>query len=159
MAMGNVEVNGRPAAVPPGWEDETLLSFLRFHLCLAGVRFGCGVGMCGACTVLVDGIAERACVLAATAVIGRSVTTAEGFGAAGGAPAAVLRAWEELAVPQCGYCQAGQMAQAAAALSARLRPAPEALEAAMAGVLCRCGTAPRIRIAIARAAAILDGGA
>lgn len=157
--MGEVAVNGRVAAVPPGWEEETLLSFLRFHLRLAGVRFGCGVGMCGACTVLVDGTAERACVLAASAVIGRRVTTAEGFGAAGGAPAAVLRAWEELAVPQCGYCQPGQMAQAAAALSIHPRPAPEAVEAAMAGVLCRCGTAPRIRIAVSRAATILDGGA
>jgi isoquinoline 1-oxidoreductase alpha subunit len=157
--MGKVEVNGRAVPLPSGWEEETLLSFLRFQLGLAGVRFGCGVGLCGACTVLVDGAAERACVLPATAAIGRRVTTAEGFAAAGGAPAAVLRAWEQLAVPQCGYCQPGQMAQAAAVLSARPRPAPKAVEAAMAGVLCRCGTAPRIRAAVSRAAAILDGRA
>jgi isoquinoline 1-oxidoreductase alpha subunit len=159
MTTGEVVVNGRAAVLPPGWEEETLLSFLRFHLRLAGVRFGCGVGLCGACTVLVDGTAERACALPATAAIGRRVTTVEGFGAAGGAPAAVLRAWEELAVPQCGYRQPGQMAQAAAVLAARPRPAPAVVEAAMEGVLCRCGTAPRIRAAVARAAAILDEAA
>lgn len=157
--MGKVVVNGQAATVPPGWEEETLLSFLRFHLRLAGVRFGCGAGLCGACTVLVDGVVVRACTMVAAAVSGRGVTTAEGFEAAGGAPAAVLRAWEELAVPQCGYCQAGQMAQAAASLATRPRPAAEALEADMAGVLCRCGTAPRIRAALHRAAALLDGGA
>jgi aerobic-type carbon monoxide dehydrogenase small subunit (CoxS/CutS family)/energy-coupling factor transporter ATP-binding protein EcfA2 len=154
---GELTVNGRPAALPPGWEEESLLSFLRFHLRLAGVRFGCGAGLCGACTVLVDGQAERARALPAAAAIGRRITTAEGFSAAGGAPAAVLRAWEELAVPQCGYCQPGQMAQAAAVLAARPRPAPEAVEAALAGVLCRCGTAPRIRAAVSRAASILAG--
>ncbi|WP_270939104.1 2Fe-2S iron-sulfur cluster-binding protein, partial [Falsiroseomonas oryzae] len=90
MAMGVVEVNGRATTMPPGWEEETLLAFLRFHLRLAGVRFGCGAGLCGACTVLLDGRAERACALPATAALGRRVTTAEGFGAAGGAPAAVL---------------------------------------------------------------------
>jgi isoquinoline 1-oxidoreductase alpha subunit len=155
--MGEVVVNGRAAALPVGWEEETLLSFLRFHLRLTGVRFGCGVGLCGACTVLVDGRAERACATSALAAVGREVTTVEGFAAAGGAPAAVLRAWEELAVPQCGYCQPGQMAQAAAALAER--PDSEAAEAALAGVLCRCGTAPRIRLALSRAAARLAGGA
>ncbi len=157
--MGQVVVNGRAAGVPPGWEEETLLSFLRFHLRLAGVRFGCGVGLCGASTVLVDGSAERTCLLPATDAIGRQVTTVEGFGAAGGAPGALLRAWEELAVPQCGYCQSGQMAQAAALLARRPRPGPEAVEAEMAGVLCRCGTGPRIRAALGRAARLLDGAA
>jgi isoquinoline 1-oxidoreductase alpha subunit len=146
MTTGAMVVNGTAATLPPGWAEEMLLSYLRVRLGLAGVRFCCGVGICGACTVLVDG-----------AAIGRRVTTAEGFGTAGSAPAAVLRAWEELAVPQCGYCQAGQMAQAAAALAARLTP--DAAEAAMDGVLCRCGTAPRIRAALARAATILGGGA
>ncbi|WP_376100639.1 (2Fe-2S)-binding protein (plasmid) [Roseomonas sp. CCTCC AB2023176] len=159
MTTDRVTVNGRAATVPAGWQDETLLSFLRFRLGLAGVRFGCGVGLCGACTVLVDGRAERACLLPAAAATGRSVTTAEGFAAAGGAPAAVLRAWEELAVPQCGYCQSGQMAQAASVLVERPRPGRDDAEAAMAGVLCRCGTAPRIRIALERAGAILDRGA
>ncbi|WP_240046980.1 (2Fe-2S)-binding protein, partial [Paracraurococcus ruber] len=148
MRMATVVVNGQAADLPPGWEEETLLAFLRFHLRLAGVRFGCGAGLCGACTVLLDGRAARACTLPAQAAAGRQVTTAEGFAAAGGAPAAVLRAWEELAVPQCGYCQSGQMAQAAASLARRPRLPPEALEAAMAGVLCRCGTAPRIRAAL-----------
>jgi len=159
MAAAEVVVNGQAAALPPAWEEETLLSFLRFHLRLAGVRFGCGVGLCGACTVLVDRQAVRACATLASAVAGRRVTTAEGFEAAGGAPAAVLRAWNELAVPQCGYCQSGQMAQAAAVLATRPRPAPAATEAAMAGVLCRCGTAPRVRAALDRATAFLEGRA
>jgi isoquinoline 1-oxidoreductase alpha subunit len=157
--MSDIVVNGQALPVPLGWEAETLLSFLRFQVRLAGVRFGCGAGICGACTVLVDGQAERACTMQATAAIGRRVTTVEGFAAAAGAPAAVLRAWEDLAVPQCGYCQPGQMAQAAALLAAQPRPAPEAADAAMADVLCRCGTAPRIRAAVDRAAAILAGGA
>ena len=152
-------VNGQTASLVPGWEEETLLSFLRFHLRLSGVRFGCGSGLCGACTVLVDGRAERSCTMPATAAISRRITTVEGFAAAGGAPGAVLRAWEELVVPQCGYCQSGQMAQAADVLSSRPRSTPETVEAAMAGVLCRCGTAPRMRAAITRAAAILDGAA
>ncbi len=159
MATAELVVNGQRAVLPAGWEEETLLSVLRFHLRLAGVRFGCGIGLCGACTVLLDSEAARACALPAAEAAGRRVTTAEGFAAAGGAPAAVLRAWEELAVPQCGYCQSGQMAQAAALLSVRPRPASEAVEAAMAGVLCRCGTAPRIRAALDRAAALLDGAA
>ncbi len=153
--MREIVVNGRAAVLPEGWEEETLLSFLRFHLRLAGVRFGCGVGLCGACTVLVDGRAERACTTLALAATGRRVTTVEGYAAAGGAPGAVLRAWEELGVPQCGYCQSGQMAEAAAALAGRAGPA--AAEAALAGVLCRCGTAPRIRKALDRAAALLAG--
>jgi aerobic-type carbon monoxide dehydrogenase small subunit (CoxS/CutS family) len=112
----------RPGGNNPSWlEHETLLSYLRFQLGLAGVRFGCGVGLCGACTVLLDGRAARACTLPAIGALGRRVITAEGFGPAGGAPAAVLRAWEELAVPQCGYCQSGQMAQAAALLAERPR--------------------------------------
>jgi isoquinoline 1-oxidoreductase alpha subunit len=152
-------VNGRVAKAPSGWEEETLLSFLRFHLKLAGARFGCGVGVCGACTVLLDGAAVRACTLPASAALGRRVTTAEGFAGAGGPPAAVLRAWEEAAVPQCGHCQPGQMAQAAALLGATPRPAPDVIEAAMAGVLCRCGTQSRIRAAVARAGALLDGTA
>jgi len=159
MATGDVVVNGRAAPLPPGWEEESLLSFLRFDLRLTSVRLGCGVGLCGACTVLVDGQAARACLVPSAAALGRRVTTAEGFAAAGGAPAAVLRAWAELAVPQCGYCQPGQMAQAAATLAARPRLPPPAVEAAMAGVLCRCGTAPRIRAALNRAAALLDEGA
>ncbi|MGK7867632.1 (2Fe-2S)-binding protein [Falsiroseomonas sp. E2-1-a20] len=159
MTSGQIVVNGRAASVPGDWNDESVLSFLRFHLRLAGVRFGCGVGLCGACTILVDGAAERACLMPAAAAIGRRITTAEGFGAAGGAPAAVLRAWEDLAVPQCGFCQSGQMAQAAALLARYPRPGPEAVEAGMAGVLCRCGTAPRIRAATTRAANLLDGAA
>jgi aerobic-type carbon monoxide dehydrogenase small subunit (CoxS/CutS family) len=152
-----LKVNGQPATLPADWAGETLLDALRWRLGQAGVRFGCGIGRCGACTVLVDGEALRACSVPAAAAAGRRVTTTEGFAAAGGAPAAVLRAWEELAVAQCGYCQPGQMAQAAAMLGATPRPEAATAEAAMAGVLCRCGTAPRIRLALARAVAILDG--
>jgi aerobic-type carbon monoxide dehydrogenase small subunit (CoxS/CutS family) len=158
MTTDAMTVNGRAATIPPGWEHETLLSYLRFQFGLAGVRFGCGVGRCGACTVLLDGRAARACTLPAVDALGRRVITVEGFAPAGGAPTAVLRAWEELAVPQCGYCQSGQMAQAAALLAERPRPGRDDAEAAMAGVLCRCGTQPRIRAALDRAAAILDRG-
>jgi isoquinoline 1-oxidoreductase alpha subunit len=159
MARDVMSVNGRTVTLQAEWVAETLLSFLRFQLGLVGVRYGCGVGLCGACTILIDGVAVRACTMPAQAAIGHRITTAEGFGAEDATQAAVLRAWEELAVPQCGYCQPGQMAQAAASLAALPRPsAPEKIEAAMATVLCRCGTTPRIRAALERAAAILAAG-
>lgn len=155
--MDVMTVNGTARSLPPPWRDETLLAFLRFGLGLAGVRFGCGVGVCGACTVLIDSRAQRACTLPAQAALGRHIVTVEGFASAGGAPAAVLRAWDDLAVPQCGYCQPGQMAQAAAALAQRPRPTDAAIEASMAGVLCRCGTAARIRRALNRATDLIGG--
>jgi isoquinoline 1-oxidoreductase subunit alpha len=133
--------------------DETmpLLWYLRDHAQLPGTRFGCGIGVCGACTVHLDGTAARSCVLPLSAVASRRVTTIEGLGGPG--LHAVQQAWLEEDVPQCGWCQAGQL-MAAADL---LRRTPDPSEAQLRSLtnLCRCGTYPRVRRAIRRAAALL----
>lgn len=162
--MVQMTVNGRSVPIPDDWAEETLLSFLRYRVGLAGVRLGCGVGLCGACTVLLDGQAARACTIttaaaaAAVAARGRGVVTAEGLTGAGAAAVAVRRAWEEVGVAQCGYCQCGQMAQAAALLAQRPALSSTEIEAGMAQVMCRCGTQPRIRVALVRAAELLRAG-
>jgi isoquinoline 1-oxidoreductase alpha subunit len=125
-----------------------LLWYLRDHARLTGTKFGCGGGFCGACTVLVDGAAQRSCILPVAAAAGRQVTTIEGLGASG--LHAVQKAWIEEDVAQCGYCQAGQV-MAAAALLAR-NPDPSPADVDTITNLCRCGTYARIRRAIARAA-------
>ena len=125
-----------------------LLWYLRDHARLTGTKFGCGGGFCGACTVLVDGAAQRSCILPVAAAAGRSVTTIEGLGASG--LHAAQKAWIEEDVAQCGYCQAGQV-MAAAALLAR-NPDPSPADVDTITNLCRCGTYARIRRAIARAA-------
>lgn len=158
--MAQMTINGRAVPIPDEWADETLLSFLRHRVGLSGVRLGCGVGLCGACTVLLDGQAARACTIttAAAAALGRGVVTAEGLTGAGAAAVAVRRAWEEVGVAQCGYCQCGQMAQAAALLAQRPALSSTEIEAGMAQVMCRCGTQPRIRVALVRAADLLRAG-
>ncbi len=128
-----------------------LLWVLRDTLGLTGTKFGCGAGLCGACTVHLDGAAIRACATPIEAVAGVRVTTIEGL-SADGASHPVQRAWIELDVPQCGYCQCGQMMSAAALLATTPSPTREDVHAAMAGNLCRCGTYPRIEAAVARAA-------
>jgi isoquinoline 1-oxidoreductase alpha subunit len=143
---GTVHTVDAPDAMP-------LLWVLRDRLRLTGTKFGCGMGLCGACTVHVDGEATRACSLPMGAVGARAVTTIEGLSP--DAAHAVQRAWLELDVAQCGWCQSGQLMQAAALLAATPSPTPEAIDAAMRGVICRCGTYPRIRAAIARAAELL----
>jgi isoquinoline 1-oxidoreductase alpha subunit len=130
--------------------DMPLLWALRDLLDLTGTKYGCGVAVCGACTVHVDGVPTRACVTPLSAVAGRSVVTIEGLDANGQHP--VQRAWVELQVPQCGYCQCGQIMQAAALLKDRPKPTDADIDAAMANNLCRCGTYERIRAAIHRAA-------
>jgi isoquinoline 1-oxidoreductase alpha subunit len=127
-----------------------LLWYLRDELGLTGTKFGCGVSACGACTVHVDGSAAMACVTPLSAVQGKHVVTIEGLSSAGDHP--VQRAWRDLAVPQCGYCQSGQMMQAAALLSKTPRPTDDEIEQAMSPVICRCGTYARIRQAIHAAA-------
>jgi isoquinoline 1-oxidoreductase alpha subunit len=127
-----------------------LLWALRDLLDLTGTKYGCGIAVCGACTVHVDGVPTRACVTPLSAVGGRSVVTIEGLDPNGQHP--VQRAWVELQVPQCGYCQSGQIMQAAALLKERPKPTDADIDAAMAGNLCRCGTYERIRAAIHRAA-------
>jgi aerobic-type carbon monoxide dehydrogenase small subunit (CoxS/CutS family) len=134
--------------------DTPLLWVLRDHLGLTGTKFGCGMALCGACTVHVDGAATRSCVLPLRAVAGKSVTTIEGLSF--GRSHAVQRAWLEIDVPQCGYCQSGQIMSAAALLKMIPKPTDADIDAAMAGNICRCGTYPRIRKAIRRAAELLQ---
>ena len=129
-----------------------LLWVLREDLTLTGTKFGCGLGQCGACTVLLDGQPIRSCITPLLAVDGKSVTTIEGLEA----KSAVVSAWRELSVPQCGYCQSGQLMAATALLDRHPDPDDEQIDGAMNGQLCRCGTYPRIRAAIKRAAEILD---
>ena len=144
-------LNGQGQDVPAIWADEPLLFLLREHFGLTGAKFGCGVGICGACTIILDGIATRACMIRSGDVAGLSVRTIEGL-ANGESLHPVQQAWLDLAVPQCGYCQAGQIMAAVALLEETADPSTDEIDAAMDGNLCRCGTYPRIRAAIARAA-------
>jgi isoquinoline 1-oxidoreductase alpha subunit len=143
------KVNGKSATVdvPP---DMPLLWVLRDVLDLKGTKFGCGIAQCGACTVHVGGEPTRSCITPVSAVQGADVTTIEGLSSDG--THALQRAWEELDVPQCGYCQAGQLMSAAALLAKNSKPTDADIDAAMDGNLCRCATYLRIRQAIHRAA-------
>lgn len=132
--------------------DTPLLWVLRDALDLVGTKFGCGGGFCGACTVHVDGRPRRACQVPVSEVSTARITTIEGLSADNAHP--VQRAWQELDVPQCGYCQAGQIMTAAALLARTPNPSDEEIAAAMSGNLCRCGTYLRIRRAVRRAAAL-----
>ena len=136
--------------------DTPLLWVLRDHLAMTGTKFGCGKALCGACTVHIDGEPARSCSIPLSDVAGRSITTIEGLSKDHGN--AVQKAWIELDVPQCGYCQSGQIMSAAALLRAHPTPSDADIDAAMSGNLCRCGTYPRIRKAIHRAAEILKTG-
>jgi aerobic-type carbon monoxide dehydrogenase small subunit (CoxS/CutS family) len=136
--------------------DTPLLWVLRDHLGMTGTKYGCGMALCGACTVHIDGAAIRSCVLPLSAAAGRSITTIEGLSK--DRSHAVQRAWLEIDVPQCGYCQSGQLMSAAALLKANPKPSDADIDAAMSGNICRCGTYPRIRRAIHRAAQLLDAG-
>ena len=133
--------------------DMPLLWALRDFLELRGTKYGCGIAVCGACTVHMNGTAVRACVVPVSAAAGGTITTIEGLG--GEHP--VQRAWLELQVPQCGYCQCGQIMQAAALLAQTPQPTPEQIRAGMNGNLCRCGTYPRIEAAVRRAAELARG--
>lgn len=131
--------------------DLSLLWVLRDLLGMTGTKFGCGMALCGACTVLVDGQALRSCVLPVSQAVGKKITTIEGIGASP-VGAALQDAWQEINVPQCGYCQAGQIMSAAALLQAKPQPNDADIDAAMSGNICRCGTYTRIRSAIKQAA-------
>jgi len=143
------KVNGKPVSVDVP-ADMPLLWALRDVLDLKGTKFGCGAAQCGACTVHLNGAATRSCVLPVSAVQGAEITTIEGLSADGTHP--LQRAWEELDVPQCGYCQAGQLMSASALLAKTPKPSDAQIDAAMNGNLCRCATYLRIRQAIHRAA-------
>jgi len=137
--------------------DMPLLWAIRDHLKLTGTKFGCGMALCGACTVHIDGKPTRSCVTPISAVQGKSVTTIEGLSTDAGK--AVQSAWVSLDVPQCGYCQSGQIMSAAALLAGNAKPTDEDIDAAMAGNICRCATYVRIRAAIHQAAGALPAPA
>ena len=134
-----------------------MLWVLRDDLGLTGTKFGCGMSLCGACTIHLDGAATRSCVTPASTVAGKSVRTIEGLGASG--LHGVQKAWLEENVPQCGYCQSGQIMSAVALLSKKSNPSDADIDDAMSGNICRCGTYQRIRKAIHKAAALQSGKA
>ena len=144
-----LEVNGKRVNVDVS-PDMPLLWVLRDTLGLTGTKFGCGLGQCGACTVHLDGTAVRACTTAVSAASGKKITTIEGLSPNSSHPLQV--AWIAEQVPQCGYCQSGQIMSAAAMLAKTPRPTDAQIDSAMAGNICRCGTYQRIRRAIQRAA-------
>jgi isoquinoline 1-oxidoreductase alpha subunit len=151
--MTNFTVNGQ--AVTTGVDDDTpLLWVIRDVVGLTGTKFGCGIGMCGACTVHVGGRATRSCITPVSAIEGANITTIEGLDPAGHHP--LQQAWRALQVPQCGYCQSGQIMQAAAMLADFPAPTDEDIDAVMTGNLCRCMTYSRIRAAIKQAAAAME---
>jgi isoquinoline 1-oxidoreductase alpha subunit len=147
--MVNLRVNGEERTFD-GDPSMPLLWYLRDVLGLTGTKFGCGVAQCGACTVHIDGQAMRACVVSMANTARRAVVTIEGLDPNGNHPVQV--AWRSLSVPQCGYCQAGQIMQAAALLSAQPSPSDEQIDDAMSGNLCRCGCYQRIHAAVRAAA-------
>jgi isoquinoline 1-oxidoreductase alpha subunit len=149
VVLAKFTVNGKPvdSAAEP---DTPLLWVIREDLGLTGTKFGCGIGQCGACTVHVDGDAVRSCQLPVSAVEGKTIVTIEGLSDDGGH--ALQEAWIAEQVPQCGYCQSGQLMSAAALLADTPKPTDAQIDAAMAGNICRCGTYQRIRKAIHRAA-------
>jgi len=148
--MTKLNINGESRDIQAP-DDMPLLWVLRDLLGLTGTKFGCGIAQCGACTVHIDGKAVRSCLLAVGTIGDRAITTIEGVGATE-AGAKVQKAWLDLEVIQCGYCQSGQIMSAAALLAANANPDDADINAAMAGNICRCGTYVRIRAAIKRAA-------
>ena len=152
--MISLTVNGKPLQVDVE-PDVPLLWVVRENLNLTGTKYGCGIAQCGACTVHVDGQPVRACITPVSAVAGTNITTIEGLSTMNDHP--VQKAWIELDVPQCGFCQSGQIMSAVALLNAKETPTDSDIDAAMAGNICRCGTYQRIRAAIHRAA-VLKGG-
>jgi len=149
--MIRLQVNGKDYRLEVE-ADTPLLWVLRDTIGLTGTKYGCGIALCGACTVQVDGEPVRSCVTPVSAVAGKRITTIEGLSVHGEHP--VQKAWIALNVPQCGYCQSGQIMAAAALLAKTPKPTDAEIDAAMSGQLCRCGTYPRIRAAIKRAAGI-----
>jgi aerobic-type carbon monoxide dehydrogenase small subunit (CoxS/CutS family) len=154
--MISLTVNGKPQQVDAA-PDMPLLWALREKVGLTGTKYSCGMALCGACTVHLDGSPVRSCVTPTSAAAGKKVTTIEGLSEKSDHP--VQKAWMELDVPQCGFCQSGQLMSAAALIASTPSPTDQQIDDAMAGNICRCGTYQRIRAAIHRAAAIKKEGA
>ncbi|MGZ5199072.1 MAG: (2Fe-2S)-binding protein [Telluria sp.] len=155
MSKYTLNINGKPHAVDVE-SDTPLLWALRDTLGLVGTKYGCGVGQCGACTVHVDGMPARSCLTPVSSVGNKKITTIEGLDPHAMHP--LQQAWQELDVPQCGYCQAGQIMTACALLKQHPHPTDEQIDGAMAGNLCRCATYTRIRAGIHRAADLAANG-
>ena len=155
MASIKFKLNGKSQVVEVA-PDMPLLWVLRDVLGLTGTKFGCGMALCGACTVHINGNATRSCVTLMSSIAGKSVTTIEGLSADGSHP--VQQAWIEADVPQCGYCQSGQIMTAASLIEKKTRPTDTDIDEVMHGNICRCGTYPAIRQAIHRAAEIKAQG-
>jgi isoquinoline 1-oxidoreductase alpha subunit len=154
-----LNVNGRDHEVTLIRDDTPLLWVLRDHLGLVGTKFGCGIAQCGACTVHIDGSPAFACSTPAAALEGRTITTIEGLAQSDGTLHPLQQAWIDHDVPQCGYCQSGQVMSAAALLRQTPNPTDAQIDAAMQGNICRCGTYIRIRAANKSAARALSGSA
>ena len=154
--MASLSLNGKTVNVDAA-PDTPLLWVLRDHLGMTGTKYGCGAALCGACTVHVDGVPTRSCVTPLSAVAGKKVTSIEGLN--GKVATAVQAAWDKHQVPQCGYCQSGQVMAATALLAKTPRPSDAQIVEAMKGNLCRCGTYGRIQAAIKDAATTLEGKA
>ncbi len=152
--MATINVNGQPKDVTAD-PSTPLLWVLRDELGMTGTKFGCGIAQCGSCTVHVDGVPTRSCSVPISAVGDKKVTTIEGLSTDGSHP--VQKAWVELQVPQCGYCQSGQIMSAVALLETKADPTDADIDQAMNGNICRCGTYQRIRAAIHRAAELKRG--
>src|ERR1700712_2027510 len=150
--MTTLQINGKATTVSAS-DDTPLLWVLRDHLGMTGTKFGCGMALCGACTVHLDGTPVRSCTTPISAAAGKRVTTIEGVGASK-VGKAVQVAWMKIGVPQCGYCQAGQIMSATALLESNPKPTDTDIEQAMSGNICRCGTYTRIRAAIKSAAGL-----
>ncbi len=154
--MISFQVNSKPASFE-GDRNTPLLWVLRDHLQLTGAKFGCGIGQCGACTVHIGGHAQRSCITPVSAIEGQSITTIEGLASAEGELHPVQKAWLEIDVPQCGYCQAGQIMATVDFLKKHPRPSDQDIDKNMTK-FCRCGTYVRIRTAIHRAAELAESG-
>jgi len=154
--MTNLTLNGKPVSIDAA-PDTPLLWALRDHLQMTGTKFGCGASLCGACTVHIEGVPARSCQTPISAVEGRNVTTIEGLD--GRVAEAVQASWDKIQVPQCGYCQSGQVMAATALLAKTPNPTDAQIDAAMNGNLCRCGTYGRVRAAIKEASKKLGGAA
>ena len=155
--MANIKINGKDHSLDGLDPTMPLLWALRDHAGIQGVKYGCGVGQCGACTVWIDGIATRSCLLPVAALDGQAVTTIEGLATSALHP--VQQAWIEHDVAQCGYCQAGQIMSAAALLEKNPSPTDDEIDSAMKGNICRCGTYVRIKSAIKTSSAAMVAAA